>query len=278
METSNEKKESAAAWVKLESAAARSQVDDACCNKICNDGTKTKTAITVPVILPMEIFPTVLSFCPKSTLLQMRAVNKSFGDDFVRKECLERHEKDYTKREAEWKKNKNYEALSVVDLLWGVNKAQTIAKALAVAKTMFYLGGENDDDGVNDQDVSMLLADGYDESKVKTMLEKDGLAFWQNDDVGRGSAKFWRVEARYKKVTLSEAIREMNVYADTNENDILLLMAAPLGARASIAECEVSIRTRNGGICRGNAFQHFTVEWSNGSFWTIAPAMHCYCE
>ena len=224
----------------------------------------------VPILLPMEIFSNVLSFCPMSMLLAMRATNKQFRA-FASKECQQRHEKFESRRKAALEKDPNYKAPSFSDYLWGLNKQGTVKKALELAKSVFFKVDEDGGQG------PVLLADGYDEVKVETALQKDGIVFEQDAQDGPGSSKFWRIETRWEKITVAHAIREIRLFGDEYKRDVsnvlFVLVSAPPGARARIAESEVAIRQHNGGRCKWKAIQAISVESTDGFLWMFPLPM-----
>ncbi|KAL3938213.1 MAG: hypothetical protein SGARI_001829 [Bacillariaceae sp.] len=177
---------------------------------------------------------------------------------FVSMECMERSKLLQSQR----KQDQNDVARSSPSIPWSVDKNRTIEEALKDAKSLFFVDG-------------VLVADGYDEGKVKTALEKDGIALEQTVQDGLGPAKFWRVETRWEAITVAQAIREVRHFEDEDEHKqdisraVLLLMSAPSGARVAIAEVEVAIRLISGGGCHWMAFQQLIVEWTGGLSMTI---------
>ena len=222
----------------------------------------------VSITLPMDIFSKVASFCPLPTLLTMRATNKQFRS-FVSKECLERRAKDLAKRRAQSKNKQNSVRPSSSNRTWADSKQRTIEKALELAKSVFF---ETDEDGT-----SRLLADGYDDMKVKAALQKDKFVLEPREENGSGTTNFWRIEARWEAVTVSQAIREIRLYHDDwiplwrmdTRAELFLLMSAPSGVSVAIAEVEVALWHNNGGLRQWKALQQFTIDTRDGFGWFI---------
>ncbi|KAL3910188.1 MAG: hypothetical protein SGILL_007791 [Bacillariaceae sp.] len=245
-------------------AIANESKDATDIDKRSSDASKLMEAFTVSKTLPMVLFPTILSFCPKATLLKMRTINKTFCDCFALKEYHERFVR-------EGKTKEKFDDDDDGDRRWGETKDGSINKALSLAKAVFYRhqeassdNGEND--GGSERPPPVLLAEGYNEAIAKELLEKGGIAFGLSEGDDQGAAKFWRVEARFCEVSLAEAIRQLKITLNacmhtrgfSMDPFIFMLLTAPSNKKVRISECEVSIRKRNGGACETKSIQLFS--------------------
>jgi hypothetical protein len=261
-------KDNAPGWAKalfegLESLLTT--VDDDNMNIDDDDSVKDNEAV---MLLPLEVFPIIFSFCPTSSFLKMRTVCKLFRNEFGKEECYHR----YTNRLAMSKGSSSKKTSS--QQRWGHCKACTIEKALAVAKSMFFESEEDDDEG------TVLVADGYDEDEAREILWNEGVVYRQDGDGDGLPGKLWRVEARFKEVAVSEAIREMfRTLEDNNaqsQREEMMFRLLTANETVRISECEVSIRKRPGGMTRLRAFQLFSFEGINTALGTISNFGHNY--
>ncbi|KAL3911625.1 MAG: hypothetical protein SGARI_001555 [Bacillariaceae sp.] len=198
------------------------------------------------VLLPMEVVRTIVSFCSMGTLIQMRLVNKTFRDDIVRIESGVRYGILRSDKETSTQKDS---LQSEYDYSWGHTKSRVIEKAVKLARETFFKN-EHEQDDADDanqpQPSQLLLADGYDEVKVKKALEETGVVFHQSDETN-----FWRVEIRHREISLAEAVREMQIstegYYEADETNSLFLplMTGRPGSPILHAECEVAILPTN---------------------------------
>ena len=236
---------------------------------------------------PVEILPSVLAFCPMSSLLAMRAVNKAFRNKFSVQECAERHANILAAKRAKARRKKKKTTTpstetatttvtqpppkkkTIVPREWGIWKNATIEKVLEVANEMFFETRDADaeaDANENDNErVSVLIAEGFDEANARKTLQKDGVIFHQEADEEDGRpGKFWRIEAHFQEVPLYVAIRAMKsstkdcrVEGVATERTYRLL-SAPHGSRFTIAEYDVSIRKQLDERVKGRAAQQIT--------------------
>ena len=100
--------------------------------------------------------------------------------------------------------------------------------------------------------------------KLGFLVVKKGMIACQHQDENGRSGKLWRVEARYKKVSISEAVREMKRSTENckcqnfNKRFTYRFLSIPSGHQVTISEYDVSIRKRPGGRLEGKAVQLFS--------------------
>jgi hypothetical protein len=226
--------------------------------------------VNATVLLPMEVFPSILAFCPMSSLLTMRRVSKVFRNDYAIKESMGRYLKAKNAQK-EIMPESDDTSLSAADFVWGKSKEDVIEKTLSVAKTMYFRNREpavNAGDNQQDQSSLVLMADGYDETKVKALLEKTGNACSDENTQGRG--KMWKIEARYKELSLVQATREMKVTTEAQNpakpcaRFLHLILGTPPGTTVKLSEYEILIRKYAGGPCEMKACQLFTWVGADG--------------
>jgi hypothetical protein len=216
--------------------------------------------------LPMDLFPTILSFCPLTTLSKIRCVSKTFRDVFVTKESALRS----NHVDASVEQSSEIAVKKFIGTGWGQTLGATIEKAIQAAESLFFetipfLEGE----GVNDDDhiggATILLAQGYDEIKVKTLLRRESVVLGEN----------WRIEARHKLVSLPDAFKEIKMgIHEGSDKARNILMTASSNALVHIAECDVSIQQYAGFPRQMIAMQLLTFETVTNELSAVAAMVN----
>jgi hypothetical protein len=227
---------------------------------------ETKNTQSISFSLPMELFPSILSFCPLSTLSNTRCISKTFRDDLVAKEssCRCNRGDESVERWSEIAVKK------FIGTGWGQTLGATIEKAIQLAATLFFetipfLEGEgaNDDDHIGG--ATILLAQGYDEIKVKALLRQDPVVLGEN----------WRIEARHKLLSLPEAFKEIKIgiHEGSDKARNILLTASSKGL-VHLAECDVSIQQYAGLPRQMIAMQLLTFETVTNELSAVAAVVN----
>lgn len=214
------------------------------------------TSKKASVFLPVELYPTILSYCPFSTLAQTRAVCKTFRDVFVAKESFFRHDNV----DDSIKKIRKIYGQRIIDSWWGSTLESTVEKAITMAKPLFfgvapYWGGDEPEANDPDGGRNVLLAKEYNEEVVRQHLLDQTVVLGAN----------WRIEARHELRPLSDAFKEVKVGIHGGRPGPLnLLMTAAPGQPIHIAECEVSIQQTPLSTRQISAFQVISFESVDG--------------
>jgi hypothetical protein len=228
----------------------------------------TMNTQSVSLSLPMDIFPSILSFCPLSTLSKIRCISKAFRDDFVTTESAFRCNR-VDKNVEQWSE---IAVKKFIGTGWGQTLGATIEKAIQAAETLFFETvpflegqGTNEDDDHQIGGATILLAQGYDQIKVKALLREEPVVIGEN----------WRIEARHKLVSLSEAFKEIKMgIHEGNDKARNILMTASSEALVHIAECDVSIQQYAGIPRQMIAMQLLTFETVKNEFSAVAAVVN----